>query len=154
MKIDGKPVKNAQRKLIVNITDEDITRALRSRGARNPGKCAAAQALMREGVCPQARVHLDRTYLDKGDHWERYRTPISLRNEIVAIDRGGRFEPGDHELKLLNPAAMRDTDRGVRQGSAKGDDKDAARKRKLRRKLGPKRTNHLLTGVREAAKYR
>jgi hypothetical protein len=53
-----------------------------------------------------ARVHVARTYLKIGNKWLRCITPESLRSEIVAFDRGGKFEPGEFELKAI-PDSMR-----------------------------------------------
>jgi hypothetical protein len=137
MEINGKPVVNGKTKLVVHITQRDITQAK----AKDPGGCAAARAIVREGLCKQARVHLDRTYLENETAWVRYRTPTSLRNEIIAIDRGGAFMPGEHELKVLSKSAQAKF--GKRQGSTTGD-----RRTKQQRRKRIARPNHQIEGVR------
>ena len=136
MEINGKKVINAKAKLAVHITQRDITQAK----AKDPGGCAAARAIVREGLCKQARVHLDRTYLEIEEAWVRYRTPSSLRNEIIAIDRGGAFMPGEHELKVLSKSARAAL--GKRQGSTTGDRRSERPKKKIAR------PNHRIEGVR------
>jgi hypothetical protein len=102
--IYGKPVVNGKRKVLLHISPADI----KSGKSRIPGACAAAQALMRTiPNCVKARVHLGRTYIMKDDEqWYRYKTPEALRTEIVALDRGGRFEPGDYELRPMSPSDL------------------------------------------------
>jgi len=103
-KIGGRPVVNGKRKVLLHISPADV------RGGKNkdPGACAAAKALMREiPNCIKARVHLGRTYLLKDDNqWYRYKTPDALRTEIVAFDKGGKFEPGEYELRPLAPSEL------------------------------------------------
>jgi len=138
MEINGKPVINATKAHKIEIKPIDITRAK----GKDPGACAAAKAIIREGDCMAARVHLDRTYLEYKKEWIRFRTPQSLRNEIIALDRGGQFYPGEHELKVLCKSAREELERGVRQGSKIGD----KRAERPRRKIA--RTNHMIEGVR------
>lgn len=135
MEINGKPVVNATEPLSIHILPGDISAAKR----KDPGACAAARAIVREIDCKQARVHLDRTYVEETDRWIRYRTPGSLRNEIIAIDRGGKFMPGAHELK-----ALPETERaryGKRQGGP------TASKRRQAKKIA--RSVHRIENVRE-----
>lgn len=94
MKIEGKPVKDANKQLQITIMPRDV----KAGALKNATSCAAAQALVRSGVCQEARVHVNRTYLKEGDKWTRYQTPPALRSEIVAFDRGGTFEPGEYKL--------------------------------------------------------
>ncbi len=102
--INGRPVVNGKRRIMLHISPADI------KGSRKqvPGACAAAKALLRTiPNCIKARVHLGRTYIMKDDEqWYRYVTPEPLRQEIVAFDRGGRFEPGDYELRPMAPSQM------------------------------------------------
>jgi hypothetical protein len=138
MEINGKPVLNAKKPHKIEIKQVDITKA----SPKDPGACAAARAILREGTCLAARVHLDRTYIEHEKHWTRFRTPESLRNEIIAIDRGGAFYPGTHELKVLSKSAQEALEKGRRQGTTKGDDK-----RDSRRKIQV-RPRHTIEGVR------
>jgi hypothetical protein len=137
--IGGKPVINARKRLRVRITAKDVQTAK----TRDPGACAAAKALIRTVPgCVAARVHLGRTYIltNKGN-WSRYKTPDALRSEIVALDRGGKFEPGDYELRPLPPSAMFPKSR-AKSGSDTNRNKNASSPTKRPRKL------HVMTGVR------
>ncbi len=110
MKIAGKPVIDAKRPARIRINTRDVKRG----AVKDPGSCAAALACMREFHCTDARVHLGRTYVKMGDHWRRYQTPQSLRAEIVAFDRGGKFAPGEYTLAKPSKKTS-----GRRQGSDK-----------------------------------
>lgn len=101
MHIDGKPVKNLTKKIDITITAVDC----KTGQTKDPGGCAAAKAIVREVPgCTAARVHLSRTYLQVGDKWLRAHTPMALRSEIVAFDRGGSFEPGEYVINPLPPS--------------------------------------------------
>ena len=127
-------IKDATKPLQLSITKRDITGSDR----RSPETCAAAACLLRMDGVQEARVHKTRTYIRKGGTWFRYMTPISLQMELVAFDRGGRFEPGEHFL-LPVPEKKRPT--GKRQGS--GRDKRTGRSQ---------RTYHTVSAVRRSAK--
>jgi|SRR5882672_9679450 len=105
MQIAGQDVYDATQPLMINITKQDI---INGKG-KDPGACAAAMAAMRSLGATKARVHLSRTYIEldpsamgiksrKSKVWMRYQTPISLAKEMIALDRGGKFEPGAHRL--------------------------------------------------------
>lgn len=106
MKIDGIEVEDAKKPVVLHITKRDATS-----GQKDPKSCAAAKAACRlEGVL-EARVYRGRTYLlfrlaNGKKIWRRYHTPISLRTEITAFDRGGAFEPDDFELKPLTASQL------------------------------------------------
>jgi len=101
MKIQGRKVVDAKKPAHIHITNRDV----KTGGVKDPFGCAAAKACVRDLRVAEAKVHIGRTYLRKGDVWERYLTPQSLRTEIVAFDRGGGFEAGDYTLKVPSPAA-------------------------------------------------
>lgn len=99
MTIDGIPVKDAKGHLDLKITVEDINQS----NSKDPSKCAAAVAAMRQLKVTEARVHLTKVYIKrepegKQKYWERYEAPKALRSEIIAFDRGGAFEPGEFGL--------------------------------------------------------
>lgn len=101
-KLDGLPVVDAIKRLTLHISDQDC----KVGRTRRPESCAAALACLREVPgCTEARAHIARTYVKVGAgskaHWVRYKTPGSLRGEILAFDRGGRFMPGEYELSPL-----------------------------------------------------
>lgn len=98
MKINGKKVEDARHKIILTITKRDCING----NTRDPGGCAAARALLREvPKCTKARVHLGRIYVDVGAKWLRYKTPQTIRQEIIAFDRGAEFSPGDYTVSPL-----------------------------------------------------
>lgn len=84
--------------ITLSIEAGDIRRA----EAGNPMNCAAARAIKRQYRVAEAVVMRSRTYINHGSKsqpaWRRYLTPESLSREIVAIDRGGHFEPGDYRI--------------------------------------------------------
>lgn len=100
MKIAGLPVVDATKRLTIKITESDIEKG----NTKDPGKCAAAQALLREKDCSEARVHLGRTYLKIGKKWLRFHTPESLRGEIISFDRGAAFQIGEYTLSPMQPS--------------------------------------------------
>lgn len=136
--IDGIPVKDALRSVTLEISRKDISGADR----KNPESCVAAAACHAHlGKVRDVRVHLSRIFIlrEKTEFWERYETPRALRAEIIAFDRGGRFEPGTFELRP--PVSYRKKG-GARKSS--GDRGKAASKR-------AKALRHMTVGVREQA---
>lgn len=100
-RINGKLVVAAKRKVTLHISAADV----RKGNTKDPGACAAALAAMREiPNCVAARVHLGRVYLLQKDKWLKFKTPEALRGEIIAFDRGGKFEPGDYDLRPMSPS--------------------------------------------------
>jgi hypothetical protein len=110
MKINGIPVVDATKKVVIQISPKDIAKG----DTKDPGACAAAQACMRQLGADMARVHIGRTYLKIGNKWTRFHTSKPLRTEIIAFDRGGKFAPGEYVLGPCQPS-KRAT--GKRQGS-------------------------------------
>ena len=133
MKIGGGAVIDAIEPLPITITKNDV----RSGAKKNANSCAAAQAICRAGFT-EARVHAARTYVRRPDgKWMRYATPLALRAEIVAFDRGGIFEPGDYALHPIQPSqtiGQRAKRKNYHNGKVRRD--------------APKRKNHVTTGIR------
>lgn len=101
MKINGLPVVDATKAIKLTINDADCKLGQ----TKDSGACAAARALLRQVPnCTQARVYRAVTYILIGKKWLRCMTPRSLRTEIVAFDRGGKFEPGEFELNAVPPS--------------------------------------------------
>ena len=98
--IDEQVVANAKKSVTLHITDGDINKAKR----KNAGGCAAALACRRQLHAVEARVHLGRTYVRRNGKWVRYLTSQALRSELIAFDKGGKFEPGDYILYRMQPA--------------------------------------------------
>jgi len=102
MRINGKKVIDAQAPLHITISPRDAAQGK----SRDPGKCAAARAIIRTVTdAKSARVHLGRTYVEFGDVWVRYKTPVSLKTEIVSFDRGTnpQHTVGDYTLSAPSP---------------------------------------------------
>ena len=118
MRFTKEYVKDATKPLQLTITQRDINASKR----RAPEACAAAKCLLRMDGVDEAIVNKTRTFIRRGATWTRYMTPISLQMELVAFDRGGRFEPGEH---FLLPVPQYERPTGKRQG---GKDKPGAKK--------------------------
>ena len=136
--IEGLPVVNAKRPIMLHITPQDIKAARKY----SPGNCAVAKACVREWKVKEARVHLSRIYVRCNEkNWVRYFTPRPMRSEIIAYDRGGDFLPSVYTVKPVS--ASRRT--GKRQGT--NTDKNN-KSRELRKKRKP---YTVVKGVRIAA---
>lgn len=135
MKIDGIPVKDALKSLNVRITRRDIQLA----NTKDPNHCAAARAICNNAGADAARVHVGRTYVKFGNQWTRYVTPKALRTEIIAFDRGGKFEAGTYRLEKVPPT----------QVAAARKARKVAAKRSSHNGKGPKkRRPHIVKGIR------
>jgi hypothetical protein len=96
----NKPIINAKRSITLHISPSDCRRGKPG----DPTGCAAALAALREDGVLSARVHVGRFYVETEDYWLRFQTPQCLRAEIVAIDRGGVFSPGDYHIVPVSPS--------------------------------------------------
>lgn len=98
--IDGLPVIDAKEPLTLHVSKRDVAYA----EVKEPNACAVARACRRELAVKEARIHLGRVYLRNNEsNWVRYLTPKSMRDEIIAFDRGGAFEPGEFILAPPHP---------------------------------------------------
>lgn len=91
---EGSQVVDAGAPVDVTVTPHDIA----SSRSKAPNNCAVAKACKRLQEVEDVRVHLTRTFLKVGNRWYRFRTPTAIRQEIIAFDRGGSFEPGTYTL--------------------------------------------------------
>ena len=68
--IDGLPIINAKKAIVLEVTSNDITHA----DPKEPTDCAMARACRRGLGAAEARVHLGRVYLRmrNGKQWVRY----------------------------------------------------------------------------------
>lgn len=135
MKIDGKPVRDAKKPLLLEVRQTDIDKS----DKKKPNNCAAAVACKRQEHVKDVRVHLTQVYVDRGEYWERYRTPPRMRQEIVVFDRGANFVPNIYTLT----APIETQKLGARDGRKKRDHKTTSGK--------PAREWHAVTGVRASA---
>lgn len=107
--IDGLPIFDAKHSLKLEISPNDIAKA----DPKQPADCAVARSIRRTTHCKEVRVHLGRIYVrSNASNWQRYLTPKPMRNEIIAFDRGGTFEPAKFTLLAPQPSKRL----GKRQG--------------------------------------
>ena len=136
--IEGLPVINAKKPIMLHVTPEDIKAARK----HSPSSCAVAKACMREWKVKEVRVHLSRIYIRCNEkNWVRYYTPKPMRSEIIAYDRGGEFLPSVFTVKPVSASQCT----GKRQGT--NTDKND-KSRTLRKKRKP---YAIVKGVRVAA---
>lgn len=99
--IDGLPIKDARKSITLEITADDVKRARR----KKPNTCAIAQTCLRQPGVKEVKIHLSRAYIRSSPAvWTRYFLPRTLRSEIIAFDRGGRFAPGEYMLYKIHPS--------------------------------------------------
>lgn len=111
---------DAKRALAFRITPRDA----KNGKPRDAFDCAAAKALKRKLGAKKVEVRRTRTFVEMPDGRKtRFETPTALKMEIVALDRGGTFTPGEYRLKPIPPS----------QKPA------AVRKRKAQAKAAPKK---------------
>ena len=132
MRINGVPVIDSPKRLVITITPKDVSKG----DTKNPSTCAAAQACLRQTECSEARVHLGRTYLKMDRKWVRFHTPQSLRAEIIAFDRGAKFQPGEYTLSPMQPS---------HRATGKGQGGKNKSKKKTQ---APRAKYHTVSGVR------
>lgn len=134
--IDGLPILDAKKALVLTINDNDINKADR----KEPADCAVARACRRDAHVKEVRVHLGRIYARQNEgNWLRYMTPRSLRSEIIAFDRGGKFAPGEYTLAAPTPSK--------KTGKAQGTKTNKTNKNR-NRKMKQRRPPHVVTDVR------
>ena len=95
LEIDGLPVKDAKKSIRLEIMREDIANARK----KDSNCCAVAKACTRGLNVKAVKVHLTRLYLNTdGKCFTRYIVGGAMRSEIIAFDRGGKFQPGLYNL--------------------------------------------------------
>lgn len=146
MEIAGKRVVDATKPVTIKITPRDIAAG----DNKNPSSCAAAKAAKHSiEECISARVHIGRVYIEQDKKWVRYNTPDSLKQEIIAFDRGGTFAPGEYILRPVSSAetaAVRAKSRGETNRNQPGN-LPSKSPRKLRVKIA-KIKRHEVSGIR------
>lgn len=134
MKINGTPVIDATKSILIHISQRDVNTSK----TKDPASCAAAKCCMRTITqCEGARIHVGRAYLKMGGKWVRYLTSPALRTEIVAFDRGADFMPGVYSLSAIPPSMKV----GTKKPKKGGPSTQGKRARKLR-------VYHITTNVR------
>jgi hypothetical protein len=144
MEIAGKRVVDATKPVTIKITPRDIAAG----DNKNPSSCAAAKAAKHSiDECISARVHIGRVYIEQDKKWVRYNTPDSLKQEIIAFDRGGAFAPGEYTLR---PISINETAEGrARKHGEKNRNKPGNLPGKSPRRVHvAKIKRHEVTGIR------
>jgi hypothetical protein len=154
-----KRVVDATEPLTVRITSADV----RSGAKKSPSTCAAAKALCRTAHVDAAQVYVGRTYVLQGKTWTRYRTPRSLRTEIIAFDRGGAFAPGEYTLmpatcgkRFRTPKEKREREAYLEQlriyNATPARKREKAAQEKKRQRIGTHAAGfHYVRGIRQRA---
>lgn len=114
---------DAEESVLLTISRKDARHAI----PRDPMHCAAALACKRQLHASDAVIMRSTLYVNVGTKkkpvWVRYQTPPSLSREIVALDRGGTFEPGTYKLTPFPPkgrlGARPFKNRGTKNGEGK-----------------------------------
>jgi hypothetical protein len=134
-RVGGRNCIDATSTIEIEITEEDTKFANR----KDHTNCVMARACMKQ-ESTDAIVHISRIYLkvkDK-DLWTRYGVDNSLRTEIIAFDRGGKFAPGIYKLHKLQPCKKLGADK---------------RKRPTYTQNGARKVPVVLRGVRTSGKF-
>ncbi len=134
--IEGLPIFDAKKAIKLTVTKGDI----RNADPKRPNSCAVAVACQRSTHAKEVRVHLGRIYVRTNDtNWQRFMTPKPMRDEIIAFDRGGKFEPGEFTLAPPQPSKKAS---GKRQGGP------TIAKRVTGEKAKKRRAYHVVKNVR------
>lgn len=114
---------DSDRAVDVEVKKSDITKSK----PKDPTECAMAHAFKRETHTDAAIIGLKYSYLIKGKTAFRFRTPGSVRTEIISFDRHGDFEEGHYYL--IPPAPSERLGHGkTRSGVKHGPNHEAKRK--------------------------
>jgi hypothetical protein len=91
----GREIANAVRPLRIRVTEADIDKGK----PMDPEACAVAQCILRMTGADEVSVHRGVIMVVKGKKATRYMTSSSVRLEEIIFDRGGKFMPGEYDLK-------------------------------------------------------
>lgn len=128
MKYQGLEVYDAKKPLHIHVSRRDAMT-----GRKEPDNCAAAKAIMHEPGVLEARVFLSRMYVKKRSaaggkpYWLRHMTPLSIRGEMIAFDRGADFTPGDYTFPPLPPSGRLGADHHKSSDTRKRHDRGKPR---------------------------
>jgi len=127
LSIEGRAVVDAKKPVSIEIVPNDIAKASR----KDPNDCVIARACRRSMHAHEVRIHLSRVYVRRtsNSQWERYLLPPRAKQEIIAFDRGGSFEPISFDLYAPTPSHKL----GARTGGEDGPKKARQLKRKAYR---------------------
>jgi hypothetical protein len=107
----------------ITVIDDDCANAVPGDGH----KCGFAQAALRtDPKLVDVEFTSTRAYFIYRTHRDAYVLPVSMQKEVVALDRGGRFAPGEYEVKPYSKSA-REKPTGKVSGSKRGAGKTVFR---------------------------
>ena len=117
MKLNGIEVVDATEPCILSVRRHDAAVGK----PRDPERCAAALAACRLPGVEEAHIYRSRAFFLKRNgrgkqQWIRYATPNSVRNELISLDRGGRFEPDDYIFRPVQASQRLGVFAGVNRG--------------------------------------
>lgn len=95
-------VRDADEAVVLGVTDSDIRRGR----PKDPFSCALAECGKRQEQVDAAVIRQRSAYLIREGDAVRYSVPVTVRQELVAFDRGGKVFPGRYELRVP-PASQR-----------------------------------------------
>ena len=136
--IEGLPIHDATKDVVITVT---ATEAKHNGGRLKADDCPIARACKRALGASRVFVHRSRVYIKNGaNHYTRYMPSAALRLELIAFDRGARFQGGEFVLRRPRKSEKLGADR--------------LKQRDPKRQTGPKRKRlvpiHVLEGVRES----
>lgn len=91
-------VSDSTKRVEVNVTEQDCSGAKKG----NIQACALARACKRALKMDGVIIGLSTSYLIKGTHATRYRTPPTVAREIVTFDRHHDFDIGRYHLSRIS----------------------------------------------------
>src|SRR5690348_14423454 len=108
---------DSDRPVDVDVSKKDV----RDSKPLDPTQCAMAKAFKRSTNVDAAIIGIGSSYLIKGKTAIRFKTPNSVRTEIVGFDRYGDFEEGHYYLAPFS--AGNRLGANARSGKSKGTNK-------------------------------
>lgn len=96
----GLKVQDAKRPMIITVIEADLKGAKR----KNPECCAFARACKRQQKVDAVHFFKTSAWIEKDGVLTRFKMPESMKREIIAFDRGGKFAPGEYQLRTNSPS--------------------------------------------------
>ena len=118
-----KKVVHARQPVLVDVRQQDCDEGKKLQTS----ECALAKATKRQFKADGVAIRLSDSFIIKGNTAIRFKTPETVKREIVSFDRHKDFAPGSYRLSATPP----DWDKpGKRHSEGSGGDKDTRRKHK------------------------
>lgn len=102
------------------IPEFDVTGRDKRGVSRHGVGCAAARACERQLDIDLAYIGFSYSFLVKGTHATRYRTPATLQRELISNDRHMDFTPGHYFLSLVPPSQRLGRRKNIPRGRKDG----------------------------------